>query len=217
MAVKKIVGENTMRCVIIAGSPCYDIDFIKDYVKENDYVICADKGALYAYQAKITPNLVVSDFDSYSKKVFEKCDTVALAVHKDDTDTFHSVNTALEKGYKNIDILCGLGGRTDHTYANISILKYIFQNGGTGMLVSKEEKIMLLTKGKYCFNDLLGKTFSLFPFGCESVCVSYKGAEYPLSNYRIKSEIPLGISNVFISQKSEIEIYDGIAIFILNM
>lgn len=206
-----------MRCVIISGSPETNPDFIKQAVKPDDYVICADRGYEFASIAGVEPNLIVGDFDSYKEKISVSCEIVKLNPHKDDTDTIHSIDLAFEKGFTDFLLLGALGGRTDHTFANITSLLYIADKGGRGVLLSEKERIELLKKGEYFYEEYCGKTFSLFPFGCGSVCVSYKGVEYPLERYTLKSSVPLGISNVFTSEKSEIKIYDGNAILIINL
>lgn len=206
-----------MRCVIIAGSPDTDVEFLRSAVKQTDFVICADKGYFFAKNADITPNLIIGDFDSYNGKINEDCDIISLNSEKDDTDTVHSIDVAFEMGYTEFLILGGLGGRVDHTFANISALHYIHNKGGKGILLSKYEKVEFLSKGEYSYNNLNGKTFSIFAFGCKEVTVSYEGVKYPLENYPIQSSVPLGISNIFTSDKSKISIYDGNAIFILNL
>lgn len=206
-----------MRCIIIAGSPECDIELIKKTVQRTDYVICADKGYFYAVSAGITPDLVVGDFDSYTEKIPRKYETIELSAHKDDTDTMHSIDVAFERGYSDFIILGAVGGRFDHTFANVSALLYISQKGGKGVLLSEKERIELLPVGEYSFDGYNRKTFSLFPFGCERVCVSYSGAEYPLDRYFLKSSVPMGISNVFVSDNSKVSIYDGNAIIIINL
>lgn len=206
-----------MRCVIISGSPETNPDFIKQAVKPDDYVICADRGYEFASLSGVEPNLIVGDFDSYKEKISASCEIVKLNPHKDDTDTIHSIDLAFEKGFTDFLLLGALGGRTDHTFANITSLLYIADKGGRGVLLSEKERIELLNKGEYFYEKYCGKTFSLFPFGCESVCVSYRGVEYPLERYNLKSSVPLGISNVFTSEKSKIKIYDGNAILIINL
>lgn len=206
-----------MRCVIISGSPETNPDFIKQAVKPDDYVLCADRGYEFASLAGVEPNLIVGDFDSYKEKISASCEIVKLNPRKDDTDTIHSIDLAFEKGFTDFLLLGALGGRTDHTFANITALLYIADKGGRGVLLSEKERIELLNKGKYFYEKYCGKTFSLFPFGCESVCVSYRGVEYPLERYNLKSSVPLGISNVFTSEQSEIKIYDGNAILIINL
>ena len=193
-----------MRCVIIAGSPDTNSDFLSTVIKSDDYVICADRGCDFAKQAGITPNLVVGDFDSEPDVLFPNCETVRLIPEKDDTDTMHSVDLALEKKFDEIVILGALGGRFDHSFANVAVLAYINEHGSKGVLLSENE-------------NMKGKTFSLFPFGCPSVCVSYSGTKYPLDKYYVSSSVTLGVSNVFTSDMTTIDIYDGNAILIINL
>ena len=83
-----------MRCVIISGSPETNPNFLKQTVKPDDYVICADRGYEFAILAGIEPNLIVGDFDSYKEKISASCEIVKLNPHKDDTDTIHSIDLA---------------------------------------------------------------------------------------------------------------------------
>ena len=205
-----------MHCVIIAGSPETNSEFIKSTVRENDFVICADKGYHYAKNAGITPDVVVGDFDSFCSEITDDCEVITLNPIKDDTDTFHSIDIAIERGYTEFTIIGALGGRIDHSFANISALEYISEKGAKGILLSEKERVEFLPKGEYRYS-YKGKTFSLFPFGCSEVCVTYEGVFYPLDKFRIKSGLSLGISNVFTSDESKINIYDGNAILIINL
>ena len=206
-----------MRCVIIAGSPECNTDFITSTVNNDDFVICADKGYLYARNAGIYPDVVVGDFDSFDGKISVDCEIVPLNPHKDDTDTMHSIDIALSRGYKDFLILCGIGGRFDHTFSNVSALQYISEKGGKGLLLSDKEMIEYLPVGEYLFSGYNNKTFSLFPFGCDNVCVSYEGAEYPLDNYCLRSSVSMGVSNEFLSDEAKIKIHKGNAILIINL
>ncbi len=206
-----------MRCVIIAGSPEYSLSLIKKTVKPDDFVICADKGYEYSLAANITPNLIVGDFDSYKNKISADCETIVLDVHKNDTDTMHAITVALERECRDFVILSAIGGRIDHTLANIACLQYIAQNGGRGVLLSETEQIEFLSIGIHDFDGYNGKTFSLFPYGCEQVCVSYCGAKYPLDRYELESSVTRGVSNVFDSEKCVVHIHNGNAIIVINL
>lgn len=205
-----------MRCAIISGSPDCNVSFIKSAVKQDDYIVCADKGYQYAVKADIKPDLVVGDFDSCEIEVNGDFELITLQTHKDDTDTMHAVDVALKKGYDEFLLLGATGGRFDHTFANISVLQYIHQKGAIGQIVSENEAIEYISVGKRTFENLKGVTFSVFPFGCPKVCLSITGAEYPLNKGYLVSSFPMGISNVFNSNFSIIEIYDGNAIIVFN-
>ena len=53
-----------IRCVIISASPEYDTDFIREYIRSDDYIICADGGLNRLISIGIEPDLIVGDFDS---------------------------------------------------------------------------------------------------------------------------------------------------------
>ncbi|RGM21584.1 MULTISPECIES: thiamine diphosphokinase [Eubacteriales] len=205
-----------MRCVIIAGSPDAEINFIAEQVKDCNYLICADKGYEYAKKAGIKPDLIVGDFDSYSGELPDDCEIIKLNSHKDDTDLLHCIGVALSRGYDDFLILAATGGRFDHTFANISTLMYLDKKGAKGEIVSSREIIRFLKKGEYKINDCKGKTFSVFPFACESVNVTYIGAEYSADNLVLTAEDAMGVSNIFTTDKAAVKINYGNAIFILN-
>ncbi len=205
-----------MNCVIIAGSPECDVQLIREHALNCDLLICADRGYSHAKRAGIIPDIVIGDFDSCGDEIDSGLEVVKLNTDKDFTDTLICADKAIEYGCDEITILSALGGRLDHTLANLYLLSYINSKGGRGVLLSEKERIELLAQGKHWFDNLNGLTFSLFPFGCESAVLSVKGAEYELDNYRLKSEIPIGVSNVFSSDCCDIEVSEGAVIIIIN-
>lgn len=205
-----------MRCVIIAGSPDADVNFIAEQVQNCNYLICADKGYEYAKRAKIKPDLIVGDFDSYRGELPDDCEIIRLDSHKDDTDLLHCFEVALGRGYDDFKILAATGGRFDHTFANISTLMYLDKKGAAGEIVSDKEIIRFLKKGEYHIKNCFGKTFSVFPFACDSVNVTYIGAEYCADSLALTAEDAMGISNVFTSDNAIVKINYGNAIFIIN-
>lgn len=204
------------RCVIIAGAPQADAAFIAQTVRENDFVICADRGFAAAQQAGIAPDLVVGDFDSYDGEPPKDCEVIALRPEKDDTDTMHCVTTALERGFTEFVFLAATGGRLDHTLANLCTLEYLAEHNAHGIILSKNEKIKLLTEGTHCFTNCKGLTFSVFPFGCERVELSYQGAKYPLTRGVLTHSFPMGVSNIFLLNNAEITVHSGKALVIIE-
>ncbi len=204
------------RCVIISASPQYDIEFLKSQVNKDDYVICADMGYEIAVKSNITPDLIVGDFDSLKIPLPNNIEIIRLNTHKDDTDTISCIKEAVKRGFKEIVIFCATGGRIDHTFSNLSSLLYMKQQGVEGKILTPYEEITILLKGSYTFKNKENTVFSLFPFGCEKVNVSYSGVEYILDNYDLESYFPLGISNVFNKNQSQITINSGTALLIIN-
>lgn len=206
-----------MKCVIIAGSPEYNIDFIKSQINYDDFVVCADKGYEYCKKANITPDLIVGDFDSYDGALPENVEILKLNPRKDDTDVLSCIKKCIQKGYKEFLILCALGGRLDHTFANLSLLLFLFKNNCTGVIKTEKESVYLISNASLDAENVKSKTFSVFPFGCENVYVTYEGkVAYPIENYLMKSEFPIGVSNVFLEDKAKISARNGNIILIIN-
>lgn len=205
--------EVLKRCVIVCASPEADASFIKRTIRPDDYIIAADGGMKKLNELKIAPDLFVGDFDSYGGYVPEKTEIIKLNTHKDDTDSMHCASVAVELGFKSVILLGASGGSMSHTFSNYSVLSFLADNSVTASMVDKNETVSVLNKGMYSFNNLKSSEFSLFPFGCESVEVSYIGeVEYPASDLTIRENSSLGKSNVFNSDKVEIEIKNGKAI-----
>lgn len=201
-----------MRCIIISGSPDANINEIKSLCTENDFIVCADAGYSFAKQAGVMPDLIIGDFDSLNEELPKDTEIVKLNTHKDDTDTAHCVMECIRRGYRDFLLLGSIGGRTDHTFANIAILSFLSEYHYKGVARNNGEEIRVLNKGTYKINGRKGHTFSVFPYGCESVNVTYKGAEYPLDSYTLTYNVSRGISNMFTDDEAEIQINSGRAI-----
>ena len=69
-------------------------------IKKEDFIICADSGAEYAWKCNAVPSLFVGDCDSFSKNTADKfnCEKIYLPQEKDCTDTFFAAEKALEPG-----------------------------------------------------------------------------------------------------------------------
>ena len=208
------MGEKNMRCVIISGSPDTNVEEIKSLCTSDDFIVCADSGYSFAKKAGLTPNLIIGDFDSLKEELPQNTEVVKLNTHKDDTDTEHCVMECIRRGYKDFLLLGSIGGRTDHTFANIATLAFLSEYNYNGIARNNGEEIRILKEGSYEMNNKKGLIFSVFPYGCESVNVTYKGAEYMLNNKTLTYNVSRGISNVFVDDEAEITINRGRAILL---
>ncbi len=201
------------RCVIISAAPIEDYKHISDNVRVSDYVICADAGFITAQKANVKVDLVVGDFDS--SVVPENAEKVIkLPIEKDDTDTFYAIKYAIKKGYKDFLLLGSIGGRLDHTFANYSILKYLYDNKLKAKIKDENTEIFY-TRENFVIENKKGKTLSLFPFACDKCKVSYNGFKYQIKNHIIESNFPIGISNIIIDDYAIIDVQSGGALIIV--
>ncbi len=199
------------QCIILAGGE-FDVKTV--FVPENAIVICADKGYLAAEKLGLDDALVLGDFDSLG--FIPKSGNVQIYPSaKDDTDTLLAVKKALEMGASEIFIYGALGGRIDHTFANIQTLMFIAESGATGTLVS-EDSIITLQCSNTCrrYKKRDGYYFSVFSYSEKSIGVSISGTEYILFDAVLTNSYPLGVSNHIIDEYAEVFVGDGCLLII---
>ncbi len=174
--------------------------------KPGDLVIAADAG--YLQLDGIKPDYVVGDFDSLG---YEPQGERILRhpAEKDDTDTLLAVKLGLSLGYSAFVLLGGVGGRLDHTLANIQTLAYLQARGAKACLVGEAETIAMLTCGTLRFRAGLSGAVSVFAYGDQATGVYERGLQYPLTNATLTDDFPLGVSNAFTGSPAEITVGQG--------
>lgn len=199
-----------MRAVIISAGEITDYEYIKGFIKKDDFVICADGGLRHAENMKIKPNLTVGDFDSWHGDV--SGEVKRFDPKKDYTDTHIAVSEALERGCDDILLLGCAGTRLDHTLSNIGLLEYIAHHGAKGQLVNENNIITVITSDS-SFIGKKGDYLSIIPIG-EARGVTLTNLKYPLNNKTLKFEESLAVSNEFLDGPALIELSSGSLIVI---
>lgn len=195
-----------MKCSIISGAPNCDVDFLKNNVDKNFFIICADSGYRHCIDAGITPDIVIGDFDSSPAPDNIKC--IKLPEKKDDTDTFYVVKYAVENGFDELEIFNAVGNRFDHTYSNMMCLNYCKEHNIKASIIDRQNKLLMVDK-KIIINDSVYKYFSLFAIGGEVSGLTIKNAEYELENVLLSPFDQYTQSNTFKSCDVEISFQSG--------
>jgi thiamine pyrophosphokinase len=175
---------------------------------DNDFIIAADAGYLHLAALSAVADLVVGDFDSMTQKPNHP----NLIVHptvKDETDTILAIDEGLSRGYRRFVILGGLGGRLDHTLANIQALAYIASKGGRGYLLGDGTAVTVIRNGQLSFGGGRKGLISVFCCGDTAQGVTLKGLKYELKNAVLHHTMPLGVSNEFTGAASDITVSAG--------
>ena len=203
------------KCMIIGAG---DLTMGEITVGEEDYVIAVDGGLSYCGILNVEPDKIIGDFDSVSEKEKEAIYSLQeqvpglvmeLPVEKDDTDMLAALKYGLELGYTDFRIYAGTGGRFDHTLANIQCLLYLKNHGANGYLVDGTGMILVIQNEAVHFRQELEGYLSLFSLGKEAKGVTIRGLKYPLEDYTLTNDYPIGISNEFIGEESTIQVEDG--------
>ena len=194
------------RCVIFASLPVSAA--LHEWWDSADYVIAADAGYESARALGVKTDLLLGDYDSAPAPELD-ARTVRLPAEKDDTDTYYAVRKALEIGFEEVVILGGIGGRFDHTMANLQTLFYLAQSGVKGFLGDETTEVTVLLPGTYEFAKREDVYVSLFTAEKETGGVTLRGLKYPLTDATLTNAFPVGVSNEFVDEKAMISFKKG--------
>jgi thiamine pyrophosphokinase len=209
------VNEVYQEIFIVSGGCSVDPVFLGQRIRKTkkSYMICCDKGAHHLKKLDMMPDAIIGDMDSidqHTLKHFKKLDVkiIRYASEKDYTDTELALHYALELKPKKISIFCALGGRIDHTLANIYLLSKGFEKEIDTFLVDEYCEAFILNK-QCSFSRETGKTVSLFALTPQVTGITLSGFYYPLENDVLKMGESRGISNRINQSRAGITIKKG--------
>ena len=175
---------------------------------QGDLVIAADGGYATLSKFGVAPHLVVGDFDSLGS-IPNHPHVHQLPCEKDDTDIGYALKVALERGYTRFVLLGGVGGRMDHTIANLQLLGYLSQHGAVGILIGNGQAATVITNSSFAFPETMSGYCSVFCQSGTARGVTLEGLKYSLSGAELTSGFPLGVSNEFIGTPALVRVEDG--------
>lgn len=214
-----------MKILIISGGSIDEMwgrKWVADY--EPDYCIAADSGLVMADKLGLTVDLLLGDYDSVDKKIFEKYNRNTKAItypcEKDYTDTHLALKKAIEKIKKlqdtskdstedEIAIIGATGTRYDHAFTNIFVLDESLEAGIRCAIYDKNNKIYLADKSFEIRKDKqFGDYLSFAPMTPEAG-LSLSGVKYPLDRYTLRQGESICQSNEITEIIAKVEIFTG--------
>lgn len=174
----------------------------------GDFVVAADGGYAHLLRSGIAADLVVGDFDSLGQ-IPAHPNVVRLPVEKDETDLAAAIGQGLSRGYRTFLLYGALGGRQDHTLANLQTLVWLSRRAAAGYLVGADFLATAVTDGALRFDAACRGTISVFCSGSEARGVFLGGLRYPLRGARLTDDVPLGVSNAFTGEEAEVRVEKG--------
>lgn len=209
-----------MRIVIICSGDIHDHADAKDFIKEKDYIICADGGAVHASKMGIMPDVVLGDFDSIDPQILKEYEEKGIEIvryptNKDLTDAEIAVDLAISKHPDELVLLGADGSRLDHTLANVFLLRKLLQNGVSATIANNKNEIRLIDKG-CTLNKKDGMKVSLIPVEGKVFGISTEGLKYKLENEVLSFGDTRGLSNEFSSNEAKISIQNGLLLVVMS-
>lgn len=176
--------------------------------KKDDFVVAADGGIGFLRDMGVTPDLFVGDLDSVDRQP-EDCLVLRFNTDKDKTDMALAVEEGLARGYRRFRVYGGMGGRFDHTMANIQLLAELSTRGCEAQLIGEGVRITAVTDGVFKLPTKKEGTVSVFSLSdtCTGVCL--RGLTYTLEKETLNNLFPLGVSNSFTGRPASVSVEQG--------
>ena len=196
-------GVYRMLCCIFGAFP----DDSPVNLPENALLIAADGGFRTLERLGRQPDLTVGDFDSLG--YVPEGPVLRHPVEKDDTDTMLAVREGLRRGCDTFLLYGGIGGRLDHTVANLQTLAFIRENGAHGFLCGGGYAVTLIREEALTLPAVMSGTLSVFACGGDACGVTLQGLYYPLTEGTLTPAFPIGVSNSFTGAPVRVSVRKG--------
>ena len=201
-----------MRTLIVLGGDAPKKELLRTCAEEVDLTIAADRGLEAFDAAGVEPNLLIGDMDSIEPDILAKyegkLEERRLNCIKDDTDGVDALDVALKRGATEFNQETGLAAvLLDHAIANVMLLIRAHRQGAKARILSEDAEIWRVD-GESVLRGMKGETISLLPLG-EAEGVSIEGCFYPISDYTLTSDYPIGVSNVITADEARVSVRKG--------
>lgn len=203
-------------CVfVIAGGPLGNHDFFRTQAARfcPCVLVCADGGARHLKSLGMTPQVIIGDMDSLPPETLKHFTERGSRIsryprEKKETDTQLALEYAWQLFPREVRIYGGMGGRIDHTLANISLLAAGAKRGIATLLVDEWCEVSVVTR-KTEIAGMVGQTISIFPLASPAEGIGMEGFAYPLAGGRMEIGAPYGISNLLAAEQAVVSVAAG--------
>lgn len=163
--------------------------------------IGVDYGAYYLINEGVRPIHAFGDFDSVTDTelavIQSHMDVDIVPSEKDFTDFELSLRHIIDEGYSDIDVYGALGGRMDHTLANIQTLVHADFVSQNIRLIDNMNIIRSVDKGTHHLEKTESMTYvSIIPM-FPNTRLSLKGFRYEIEGAALEIGKTLTVSNEF--------------------
>ena len=209
------MNNNIEKILIFVNGETQITDFELEEILPVDKVICADGGTKISLKLGIFPDIIVGDLDSITEDIEKrlakhKVEWKIYPTDKDETDLELAVKEAVKFKPNSIYFVGLLGGRIDHTLANIFFLERLKDLNIEPYVIDRKLRIYIM-KGeeeKVIWGNK-GDTLSLIPLSDVVEGIYLEGLKYGLNYEPLYRNLTRGISNMFISYQAKISIQKG--------
>lgn len=197
-------------CALVASCDFNAADCSKRWkASEFTSVIAVDGGLAHLQAIGCEPDVAIGDFDSLGY-VPTGVTVIEHPSHKDKSDLELALDYAFEQGFERTVIYGALGGRLDHSVANLQMCARFAEAGMRVELVGVDCAVSILVGPGALELPALGQGIvSVFSAVGESRGVTETGMEYPLDDVTLSNRTTWGLSNELVGQPVRISVEEG--------
>ncbi len=202
-----------MRCLGVLGGEAVSSEALRTWSHACDATLAADRGLSLLQAAGLLPDVLIGDLDSVTG--LESLPD--LLIHRDNDENRSDVEKLLayaEKSkFREVVLICGHGGRLDHTLANFSsalasslIVRFVYPS---------DHSILLKAGFQGRFEVGRGRRVSMLPLGGPAT-VDFKGVQWPLTNQKLEFGKLVSLSNESAEKYIDVAVMDGAVLLIVD-
>ncbi|MEB2333120.1 MAG: thiamine diphosphokinase [Anaerolineaceae bacterium] len=206
------------RIIIFANGDLHDLERARAILRDDDFILCADGGARHALALGLSPNLIIGDMDSLNDAEWQKVKAGNMPIElfprdKNETDLELALDKASELNPNEIVVVAALGGRIDHTLANIALLSDPKRTTHAMCFDDGVEEL------QFCRNraEVYGRSgdlISLIPWGASVCGIRTENLKWELDHETLFPEKTRGVSNEMTADVAFVEIESGLLLIV---
>lgn len=202
-------------CALVGASE-FNAEHFKqmDAAGAFDYVIAVDGGYEHLRSINRKPDMALGDFDSLGYRP-KGVRVAAFSPDKDKSDMELALERARSMRYRDVCVFGGLGGRLDHTLANLQLFS-LFSERGLYVTAIDETAAVTFVTGPDAFEMPAAQAgvVSVFSMSDEARGVFERGLKWELDDFTLTNRTSRGLSNELVGEAVMIGVESGtIAVF----
>lgn len=210
-------GGHALSTVALVGASDFNAGHFAARREEGafDAVIAVDGGFASLTAAGCAPDLAIGDFDSLGY-VPKGVEVLAFPPEKDASDMELALGDAVARGADAVEVYGALGGRLDHTLANLQLLASFAERGLEVAAVGERESVAFVVgPGELRLPAARSGIVSVFSLTDVSLGVVEEGLKYGLDGVVLTNRTSWGLSNELVGAPARIALESGtLAVFL---
>jgi thiamine pyrophosphokinase len=203
------------KALVFTGGKGPSKEKVNHLLQVADFSIAADSGWDLARRMNFEPDIFIGDMDSLEDhdglKDISDDRKLIYPVDKDFTDTELALKYLEERGYRDIVLIGGGGGRIDHLMAIITLFSRNIKP--SEWFTSREHILYIEHDTEIPCTE--GQTVSIFAANAKETVLSTEGLKWELSKSSVNGTF-FSVSNTALGRELYIKMEKGAVLLILN-